>query len=376
MIDFHYSDTWADPGHQATPAAWAGDDYAKLQSDMYAYTHNFMTALAAAGVTPTWVQVGNEIDEGMMLPIGSTSNWLQLAGLIKQGYQAVKAVSPTTMVIVHHSGLSSLSNLESFYDSLASNDAQYDILGFSYYDGPDTLTTATANLATMASRYNKPVIISEIGHTATDVLGSEYDVRSAMEALAAVPNNKGLGLFYWEPEAPDDGTTGNYTMGAVYEISSGQLQFTGAMDQFLFTGGSGGNQILNPQFSSGLNGWQMTMSATDVVSTQTGGNGNVLAIGSSAAHTATVTQDVVSLPDGTYTLTAMVESSGGQNSAKLSITPVNGTAQTVSLPTADTWTQVKIANVSVTAGEVTLTFTINGNAGTWVRVENVSFMTN
>jgi arabinogalactan endo-1,4-beta-galactosidase len=148
------------------------------------------------------------------------------------------------------------------------------------------------------------------------------------------------------------------------------------MDQFLFTGGSGGNQILNPQFSSGLNGWQMTMSATDVVSTQTGGNGNVLAIGSSAAHTATVTQDVVSLPDGTYTLTAMVESSGGQNSAKLSITPVNGTAQTVSLPTADTWTQVKIANVSVTAGEVTLTFTINGNAGNWVRVENVSFMTN
>ena len=335
-----------------------------------------MTALAAAGVTPTWVQVGNEIDEGMMLPIGSTSNWSQLAGLINQGYQAVKAVSPTTKVIIHHSGLSTLSNLEWFYDNLASNGAQYDILGFSYYDGPDTLSAATANLATMAARYNKPVMICEIGHTATDVLGSEYDVRSAMEALAAVPNGNGLGLFYWEPEAPDDSTTSNYTMGAVNESSSGQLQFTGTIDQFLFTGGSSGNQILNPQFSSGLNGWQMTMSAAGVVSTQTGGNGTMMVIGSSAAHTATVTQDAVSLPDGTYTVTAMVESSGGQNSATLSVAPVNGTTQTVNLPTASTWTQVQIANVSVTAGEATLTFNVKGNAGNWVRVESINFAVN
>jgi arabinogalactan endo-1,4-beta-galactosidase len=376
MIDFHYSDTWADPSHQATPAAWANDDYAQLQSDMYTYTYNFMTALIAAGITPTWVQVGNEIDEGMMLPIGSTSNWSQLAGLINQGYQAVKDVSPTTKVIVHHSGLSSLSNLEWFYDNLATNGAQYDVLGFSYYDGPDTLTTATANLTTLAARYNKPVMICEIGHTATDVLGSEYDVRSAMEALAAVPNSNGLGLFYWEPEAPNDSTTSNYTMGAVSEPSSGQLQFTGTVDQFLFIGGSSGNQILNPQFSSGLSGWQMTTSAAGVVSTQTGGSGTMLVIGSSVVHTATVTQDTVSLPNGIYTLTAMVECSGGQTSAKLSVAPVNGTTQTVNLPTASTWTQVQIANVSVTAGEATLTITVNGNAGNWLRVESVSFTAN
>jgi arabinogalactan endo-1,4-beta-galactosidase len=373
MIDFHYSDTWADPAHQAAPAAWASDDYAQLQSDIYAYTYNFLTALMAAGVIPTWVQVGNEIDEGMMLPIGSTSNWSQLAGLINQGYQAVKAVSPTTRVIIHHSGLSSLSNLEWFYDNLASNGAQYDILGFSYYDGPDALPTATANLAIMAARYNRPVMICEIGHTATGVLGSEYDVRSAMEALAAVPNSNGLGLFYWEPEAPNDSTTGNYTMGAVSEPNSGQLQFTGTIDQFLFTGGSSGNQILNPQFSSGLNGWQMSVSAPGVVSASPGGNGTTLDIGASAAHTATVAQDAVSLPNGIYTLTAMVESSGGQSLAKLSITPVNGTTRTVNVPTASSWTQVQITNISVTAGEASLTFTVNGNAGDWLRVESVSF---
>lgn len=376
MIDFHYSDTWADPGHQVTPAAWASDNYAELQSDMYTYTYNFMSALVAAGVTPTWVQVGNEIDEGMMLPIGSTSNWSQLAGLINQGYAAVKAVSPTSKVIVHHSGLSSLSTLEWFYDNLASNSTQYDILGFSYYDGPDTLSTATTNLAAMAARYNKPVMICEIGHSVTDVIGAQYDVRSAMEALAAVPNSNGLGLFYWEPEAPDDSSTSNYAMGAVTESTGKQLQFTGVIDQFLFSGGSSSNQILNPQFSSGLNGWQMTSSSSGVVATQSGGNGIMLVIGASAAHTATVTQNAVSLPNGTYTLTAMIESSGGQSTATLGIAPVNGTAQTVSLPTASTWTKVQISNVSVTAGEAALSITVNGNAGNWLRIENVSLTAN
>jgi arabinogalactan endo-1,4-beta-galactosidase len=102
----------------------------------------------------------------------------------------------------------------------------------------------------------------------------------------------------------------------------------------------------------------------------------MLVIGSSVVHTATVTQDTVSLPNGIYTLTAMVECSGGQTSAKLSVAPVNGTTQTVNLPTASTWTQVQIANVSVTAGEATLTITVNGNAGNWLRVESVSFTAN
>ncbi|MGA2352319.1 MAG: glycosyl hydrolase 53 family protein, partial [Terracidiphilus sp.] len=71
VIDFHYSDTWADPGHQTIPAAWASDSYAQLQTDVYNYTFNFMTALAAAGIYPQYVQVGNEINSGMLWPTGS-----------------------------------------------------------------------------------------------------------------------------------------------------------------------------------------------------------------------------------------------------------------------------------------------------------------
>ncbi|MFA6582160.1 MAG: glycosyl hydrolase 53 family protein, partial [Paludibacter sp.] len=89
MIDFHYSDTWADPGHQIKPAAWVGHDFPTLLNDLYNYTYGVMTALNAAGVTPEWVQVGNETSGGMVYPDGSTSNWSQLAQLINKGYDAV-----------------------------------------------------------------------------------------------------------------------------------------------------------------------------------------------------------------------------------------------------------------------------------------------
>jgi arabinogalactan endo-1,4-beta-galactosidase len=143
MIDFHYSDTWADPGHQTTPAAWTNDSYAQLQTDVYNYTYNFMTALAAAGVTPQYVQVGNEINSGMLWPIGSVgattvngNNFTQITGLINSGYSAVKAVSSTTQVVIHIATISNLSDFEWFFDGLKAAGANFDVIGGSYYDGP------------------------------------------------------------------------------------------------------------------------------------------------------------------------------------------------------------------------------------------------
>ncbi len=199
MIDFHLSDTWADPGHQAIPAAWASYNYTQMQTAVSSYIQGFMQALAADGIYPQWVQVGNEIDGGMLWPIGSTSNFAQLAGLINSDYKAVKAVSPSTLVVIHHSTLSNLANLEWFFDTLQADGGSFDAIGVSYYDGPDTLTTSAANLSALAARYSKPVLICEIGHTESDFMGAADDVKSAMEALAGVPGNLGRGIFYWEP---------------------------------------------------------------------------------------------------------------------------------------------------------------------------------
>jgi arabinogalactan endo-1,4-beta-galactosidase len=239
MIDFHYSDTWADPGHQTTPAAWTNDSYAQLQTDVYNYTYNFMTALVAAGVTPQYVQVGNEINSGMLWPVGSVgattvngNNFTQITGLINSGYSAVKAVSSTSQVVIHLATVSNLSDFEWLFDGLKAAGANFDVIGGSYYDGPSNITTVAANLHTLATRYNKPVMICEIGYSYSDPTDAYTDVQGAIQAINAVPSNMGLGVIYWEPEAPDDASTGNYNMGAVTEGTGKVLQFTTAITAF------------------------------------------------------------------------------------------------------------------------------------------------
>ena len=239
VIDFHYSDTWADPGNQTTPAAGTSDSYAQLQTDVYNYTFGFMTALAAEGITPQYVQVGNEINSGMLWPVGSVgattpngNNFTQVTGLINSGYSAVKAVSPSTQVVIHIAGISNLSDFEWFFDGLTAAGGNFDIIGGSYYDGPGNITTVGANLNTLAARYNKPVMICEIGYLYSDPTDAYTDIQGAIQAMNAVPGNMGLGVIYWEPEAPDDSATGNYSMGAVIEGSGKVLQFTTAINAF------------------------------------------------------------------------------------------------------------------------------------------------
>jgi arabinogalactan endo-1,4-beta-galactosidase len=232
-IDFHYSDTWADPGHQTTPAAWTNDSYAQLQTDVYNYTFGFMTALAANGIYPQYVQVGNEIDGGMLWPIGSNSaSFTQLAGLINSGYSAVKAVSSSTQVVVHLSTISNLSTFEWFFDGLKAAGGDFDIIGGSYYDGPSNITTVAANLNALAARYRKPVLICEIGYQYSDPTNAYTDMQGAIQAMNAVPNNLGLGAIYWEPEAPDNAATNDYAMGAATAGSGNVLQFTTAINAF------------------------------------------------------------------------------------------------------------------------------------------------
>ena len=93
LIDFHYSDSWADPGQQNKPAAWAAQDFATLQTSVYDHTFNVLTALKTNGITPDWVQVGNETNDGMLWPTGRAStNMANFAALVNKGYDAVKAV--------------------------------------------------------------------------------------------------------------------------------------------------------------------------------------------------------------------------------------------------------------------------------------------
>lgn len=101
MIDFHYSDSWADSGQQIKPAAWAAQDFATLQTSVYNHTFNVLTTLKTNGIIPEWVQAGNETNDGMLWPTGKASiNMANFATLVNKGYDAVKAVDASIKVIV------------------------------------------------------------------------------------------------------------------------------------------------------------------------------------------------------------------------------------------------------------------------------------
>jgi len=206
MIDFHYSDTWADPGHQAKPAAWANHTFAELQNDVYKHTFDVLTALKSAGVTPEWVQVGNEIPGGMLWPEGKSSNFSQLAQLLNKGYEATKAVNSNIKVIVHVDEGNNNGKFRWFFDNAKANNVKFDVIGLSYYpywiksDYTATILDLENNLKDMVTRYGKEVMVVEVGGDYTLVQNTKDMLTAVIKAVKAVPNNKGLGVIYWEPQ--------------------------------------------------------------------------------------------------------------------------------------------------------------------------------
>ncbi|QEI11190.1 glycoside hydrolase family 53 protein [Cellvibrio japonicus] len=211
MIDFHYSDNWADPGKQTKPAAWADYTLEELQDALVEHTHSTLQALKDEGVTPEWVQVGNETNDGFLWDSARPSvepratNMKNYADLTSAGYDAVKAVFPDALVIVHLANCHDNANFRWIFDGLTSNNARFDVIGASSYplaNSPMTWQTSTANclvnLNDMVTRYGVPVMLTEIG-LPWDHVNAKTVVADLINKTAAVKDGMGLGVFYWEP---------------------------------------------------------------------------------------------------------------------------------------------------------------------------------
>lgn len=206
MINFHYSDSWADPAKQFKPKAWEKHSFSELLNDVYNHTFDVINTLKVAGVTPEWVQVGNEIPGGMLWPDGSTANWPQLGQLLNKGYDAVKAVDKNIKVIVHVDEGNNNEKFRTFFDNATAQKVRYDVIGLSYYpywikkDYTETIADLQFNLNDMAQRYGKEVMIVEVGGE-DDKVQNTYELLTAtIKAVKNVPNNKGIGVLYWEPQ--------------------------------------------------------------------------------------------------------------------------------------------------------------------------------
>jgi arabinogalactan endo-1,4-beta-galactosidase len=206
LIDFHYSDTWADPGDQTKPAAWTSLDFPALVSEVSTYTIGVMDTLKNHGITPDWVQVGNETNDGMLWEDGRAStNMASFAALVESGYKAVKSVSSTTKVIVHLANGYDNATFQWLFDGLKANGAQWDIIGMSLYPSTTNYTTldaqCLANINAMVTCYSTPCMVVEVGMQASDAADSRSFLTDIITKVNGVANSNGLGVFYWEPEA-------------------------------------------------------------------------------------------------------------------------------------------------------------------------------
>lgn len=240
MIDFHYSSYFADPAHQAVPNGWESHTYRELLEDVYQHTYEVMTQLADAGIYPEWVQVGNEINSGIMLPHGSSQhNFSQLAGFLNKGYEAVKTVSPHTLVVTHLAEGQDPQVFQWFFDQfLGTYQGKTDIIGLSYYpywvgsDYTETIGIVKKNLKDLADRYQKDVMVCEVGGDETDPENSYCYVLEVIKAVKEVPGNRGAGVFWWEPEGNRQVLPDGYPLGATRAVGENQLQFTKAIRAF------------------------------------------------------------------------------------------------------------------------------------------------
>jgi arabinogalactan endo-1,4-beta-galactosidase len=232
MLDFHYSDTWADPGHQEPPAAWQGLDVRFLADSLYFYTRAVLERFRAEGAMPDYVQLGNEIDPGMLWPAGyvggdDPQKWDNLARLLNAGELAVRHAADgtaTPQVVLHIASSGDPEHARSWIDSLRVRGVSFDLLGLSFYPWwHGTLGELTATMRDVAYRFGLPMMIVETSYPFTlegypdgvhNFVGSEEKLHAGFPAtpegqaafhdslvsvVRSVPGGLGRGVLWWEP---------------------------------------------------------------------------------------------------------------------------------------------------------------------------------
>jgi beta-galactosidase len=190
LLDFHYSDYWADPQHQITPAGWSKLDFNSLKDSVYQYTKYVMQTLKNQGTAPDMVQVGNEINHGMIWPDGAINNLDSLANLIYAGVRGVKEVNPSTAIMLHIALGGQNEEARWFLDNMLKRKVPFDVIGLSYYPKwHGTLSDLKNNMSDLAKRYHKYVMVAEYSQLKKEVNDIAF----------TAPKDKALGTFIWEP---------------------------------------------------------------------------------------------------------------------------------------------------------------------------------
>lgn len=246
LLDYHYSDFWTDPARQNKPKAWTNMNIDQLTEAVYQHTKTTMDAFAKAGVLPDMVQVGNEINGGMLWPEGKSwgqngGEFDRLAGLLNAGIKAVKEHGDQIKIMLHLAEGTKNDTFIWWFDEITKRKVPFDIIGLSYYiywNGP--MNALQYNMDDISKRYNKDLIVVEAaygyttancdnaennftskeaddaGYPAT-VQGQANYLHDLLQVVTKVPEGRGKGVFYWEPAwLPTPGATWATKAGMKY----------------------------------------------------------------------------------------------------------------------------------------------------------------
>jgi len=247
LLTFHYSDYWTNGGTQNKPHEWEGLSYEQLKTAVYDFTFDFMTQMKNQGTTPEFVSLGNETAGGFLFPDGNYNNFNKMAELFNQGYDAVKAVSPNTKVIIHLDDAGNSGKYDWFFGSLSAAGGKYDIIGASYYPfWTDKKVSQITDWADYQStKLGKDIMIMETGYNWNPTLpagwagqlsdngpydnvypsspeGQKNFLYECFNGMKGAVNGCVLGVVYWDPimiEVPGVG----WELGAANVVSNTTL---------------------------------------------------------------------------------------------------------------------------------------------------------
>lgn len=309
MLDFHYSDFWADPGQQRKPKAWENLGYEELVDAVYQFTKQVLEELKAIDCIPNTVQVGNEIRSGMLFPDGAVPNYKELSGLVNAGIRAVREVSEDIEVMIHLDQGGRFYYLKEWFDAMfeAGMD-KIDAIGISFYSfWHGTFMDLRDSMKQLLERYQVPVYVVETAHpwrhcptehvsedlmkTAGLPAGPKEQKQSlelVMQIASSVSEGKRTGVYYWEPLCVPGRTYGSWdeNMGMLdenakalpafevyknFDVSSLPIQNLDEYMESLYAVDEskclpvGTNLIPNGDFTEGTNGWWIVKNPEDVI---------------------------------------------------------------------------------------------------------------
>lgn len=232
LLNFHYSDFWADPGKQIKPKAWEGYSVEELEQAVYDFTADTMKVFKENGINTTMVQVGNELSNGLLWPEGKVPNYDNIAKFVNAGIRGVRAVEKDVPIMIHLDNGGNNTLYREWFDEFTKRGEDFQIIGLSYYPfWHGTLDMLTDNMNDIAERYGKDLVIAEVsmGYTMEDyktyeklsdderkgyatkpelvekieypmTVQGQYDfMEDFLNRISHIKGNKGKGFFYWEP---------------------------------------------------------------------------------------------------------------------------------------------------------------------------------